>query len=101
MALVTYLTLEYGLDYSEASSQNMYYNLEGPNINYVLLLDDGVKTHNWEVDLGVILEISTDMTTNLGCRWQGRSSYFSDYSSISSNDLSSSEICFLELMLSL
>ena len=41
-----YLTLEYGLDYSEASSQNMYYNVEGPNINYVLLLDDGVKTHN-------------------------------------------------------
>ena len=58
------MTLEYGLDYSETSSQNMYYNLEGPNINYVLLLDDGVKTHNWEVDLGVILEISTDMTTN-------------------------------------
>ena len=96
-----YITLEYGLDYSETSNQNMYYNVEGPNINYVLLLDNGVKTHNWEVDLGVILEISTDMTTNLGCRWQGRSSYFSDYSSISSNDLSSSEICFLELMLSL
>ena len=96
-----YITLEYGLDYSETSNQNMYYNVEGPNINYVLLLDNGVKTHNWEVDLGLILEISTDMTTNLGCRWQGRSSYFSDYSSISSNDLSSSEICFLELMLSL
>ena len=32
---------------------------------------------------------------------QGRSSYFSDYSSISNNDLSSSDICFLELMLSI
>ena len=37
-----------------------------------------LKAHNWEVDLGVILEISTDMTTNLGCRWQGRSDYSSD-----------------------
>ena len=99
--VMPYMTLEYGLDYSETSSQNMYYNVEGPNINYVLLLDNGVKTHNWEVDLGLILEISTDMTTNLGCRWQGRSSYLSDFSSISSNDLSSSEICFLELMLSI
>ncbi len=70
-------------------------------INYILQLDNGVKAHNWEVDLGVILEISTDMTTNLGCRWQGRSDYSSDYASITSNDLSSSEICFLELMLSL
>ena len=96
-----YLILEYGLDYSETSSQNMFYTVEGPNINYVLQLDNGVKAHNWEVDLGVILEISTDMTTNLGCRWQGRSDYSSDYASITSNDLSSSEICFLELMLSL
>ena len=95
------MTLEYGLDYSETSSQNMYYNVEGPNINYVLQLDNGVKTHNWEADLGLILEISTDLTTNLGCRWQGRSSYLSDFSSISDNDLSQSEICFLELMLSL
>ena len=79
----------------------MYYTLQGPSINYILDLDDGMKAHNWEVDLGLMLEISTDMTTNVGCRWQGRSSYLSDYSSISSNDLSSSEICFLELMLSL
>ena len=96
-----YLILEYGLDYSETSSQNMFYTVEGPNINYILQLDNGVKAHNWEVDLGVILEISTDMITNLGCRWQGRSDYSSDYASITSNDLSSSEICFLELMLSL
>ena len=96
-----YLILEYGLDYSETSSQNMFYTVEGPNINYILQLDNGVKAHNWEVDLGVILEISTDMTTNLGCRWQGRSDHSSDYASITSNDLSSSEICFLELMLSL
>ncbi len=99
--LMPYMILEYGIDYSETSSQNMYYNVEGPNINYILQLDDGVKAHNWEVDLGVMLEISPDMTTNLGCRWQGRSSYSSDYSNISINDLSSSEICFLELMLSL
>ena len=99
--VMPYMTLEYGLDYSETSSQNMYYNVEGPNINYVLQLDNGVKTHNWEADLGLILEISTDLTTNLGCRWQGRSSYLSDFSSISDNDLSQSEICFLELMLSL
>ena len=59
------MTLEYGLDYSETSSQNMYYTVEGPNINYILQLDNGVKAHNWEVDLGVILEISPDMITNL------------------------------------
>ncbi len=99
--LMPYITLEYGIDYSETSNQNMYYNSEGPNINYILQLDDGVKAHNWEVDLGLVLEITPDMTTNLGCRWQGRSSYSSDYSSISINDLSQSEICFLELMLSL
>jgi len=99
--LMPYMTLEYGIDYSETSSQNMYYNVEGPNINYILQLDDGVKAHNWEVDLGLILEIAPDMTTNLGCRWQGRSDYVSDLSSISNNDLSQSEICFLELMLSL
>ena len=93
-----YVTLEYGFDYSKTSSQNMYYNSEGPNVNYILKLDDGMKAHNWEVDLGLMLEISTDMTTNVGCRWQGRSSYLSDYSSISKNDLSSSEVCFLELM---
>ena len=99
--LMPYMTLEYGIDYSETSSQNMYYNVEGPNINYILQLDNGVKAHNWEVDLGLILEIAPDMTTNLGCRWQGRSDYVSDLSSISNNDLSQSEICFLELMLSL
>ena len=99
--VMPYMTLEYGLDYSETSSQNMYYTVEGPNINYILQLDNGVKAHNWEVDLGVILEISPDMTTNLGCRWQGRSDYSSDFASISNDDLSQSEICFLELMLSL
>jgi outer membrane autotransporter protein len=96
--VMPYATLEYGFDYSKTSSQNMYYNSEGPNVNYILKLDDGMKAHNWEVDLGLMLEISTDMTTNVGCRWQGRSSYLSDYSSISKNDLSSSEVCFLELM---
>ena len=99
--VMPYMTLEYGLDYSETSSQNMYYTVEGPNINYILQLDNGVKAHNWEVDLGVMLEISPDMTTNLGCRWQGRSDYSSDFASISNDDLSQSEICFLELMLSL
>ena len=96
--VMPYATLEYGFDYSKTSSQNMYYNSEGPSINYLLELDDGMKAHTWEVDIGLMLEISTDMTTNIGCRWQGRSSYLSDYSSISKNDLSSSEVCFLELM---
>ena len=63
--VMPYMTLEYGLDYSETSSQNMYYTVEGPNINYILQLDNGVKAHNWEVDLGVILEISPDMTTRV------------------------------------
>ena len=93
-----YISLEYGLDYSKTSSQNMYYNLEGPNTNYKLKLDDGMKAHNWEIDIGLMLEIFNDMNTNIGCRVQGRSSYLSDYSSISNNDISSSEDCFLELM---
>ena len=40
-----YLILEYGLDYSETSSQNMFYTVEGPNINHVLQLDNGVMAH--------------------------------------------------------
>ena len=96
--VMPYMTLEYGLDYSKTSSQNMYYTVEGANKNYILELDDGVKTHNWQVDIGLMLEIFNDMNTNIGCRVQGRSSYLSDYSSISNNDISSSEDCFLELM---
>ncbi len=96
--LMPYITLEYGLDYSETTSQNMYYTLEGPNKNYILELDDGMKAHNWEVDIGLMLEIFTAMNTTIGCRWNGRSSYFSDYSSVTNNDISSSEVCFLELM---
>jgi hypothetical protein len=57
-----------------------------------------MKAHNWEVDIGLMLEISTYLNTNIGCRWEGRSSYISDYSSISKNDLSSSEVCFFELI---
>ena len=93
-----YMTLEYGLDYSKTSSQNMYYTVEGASRNYLLELDDGVKAHNWEVDIGLMLELFPDMNTNIGCRWQGRSNYLSDYSSVSNNDISSSEVCFLELM---
>ncbi|MFL2724911.1 MAG: Calx-beta domain-containing protein, partial [Gammaproteobacteria bacterium] len=96
--VMPYITLEYGLDYSETSSQNMYYTVEGASRNYVLELDDGMKAHNWEVDIGLMLEIFTAMNTTIGCRWQGRSSYLSDYSSVSNNDISSSEVCFLELM---
>ena len=93
-----YITLEYGLDYSRTSSQNMYYSIEGPSINYILDLDDGMKAHNWEVDIGLMLQISTGLSTNIGCRWQGRSNYLSDFSSISKNDLSSSEVCSLDLL---
>ncbi|MFL2723577.1 MAG: Calx-beta domain-containing protein, partial [Gammaproteobacteria bacterium] len=96
--VMPYMTLEYGLDYSETDSQNMYYTVEGENRNYLLELDDGMKAHNWEVDIGLMLEIFTAMNTTIGCRWQGRSSYLSDYSSVSNNDISSSEVCFLELM---
>jgi Autotransporter beta-domain. len=96
--VMPYMTIEYGLDYSKTSSQNMYYTVEGANRNYILELDDGMKTHNWEVELGLMFEIFTAMNTNIGCRQQGRSSYFSDYSSVSNNDISSSEVCFLELM---
>ena len=96
--VMPYMTLEYGLDYSKTSSQNMYYTVEGASRNYVLELDDGMKAHNWEVDIGLMLEIFTDINTNIGCRWQGRSNYLSDYSSVSNNDISSSEVCFLELM---
>jgi len=76
----------------------MYYTVEGASRNYLLELDDGVKAHNWEVDIGLMLELFPDMNTNIGCRWQGRSNYLSDYSSVSNNDISSSEVCFLELM---
>ena len=93
-----YVSLEYGFDYSKTSSQNMYYTLEGPSINYLLELDDGMKAHNWEVDIGLMLEISSYLNTNIGCRWEGRSNYLSDFSSISKNDLSSSEVCFFELI---
>ena len=96
--VMPYITIEYGLDYSKTTSQNMYYTVEGANKNYVLELDDGMKAHNWEVDIGLMLEIFSAMNTNIGCRWNGRSSYFSDYSSISNDDISSSEVCFLELM---
>ena len=96
--VMPYMKLEYGLDYSKTSSQNMYYTVEGPNKNYILELEDGMKAHNWEVDIGLMLEIFTTMNTNIGCRRQGRSNYFSDYSSITENDISSSEVCFIELM---
>ena len=93
-----YISLEYGLDYSKTSSQNMYYNLEGPNTNYKLKLDDGMKAHNWEVDIGLMLEISRYLNTNIGCRWEGRSNYLSDFSGIDKNDISTSEVCFFELI---
>ena len=51
--VMPYITFEYGLDYSETSSQNMYYTVEGPTRNYILDLDDGMKTHNWQVDIGL------------------------------------------------
>ena len=85
--IMPYMTLEYGLDYSETSSQNMYYTVEGPSINYTLELDDEMKAHNWEVDIGLMLEIFTAMNTTIGCRWHGRSNYFSDYSSVTNNDI--------------
>ena len=44
----------------------MYYTLQGLSINYLLDLDDGMKAHNWEVDLGLMLQISPDMSTNIG-----------------------------------
>ena len=96
--VMPYINLEYGLDYSKTSSQNMYYTIEGASRNYILELDDGMKAHNWEVDVGLILEIFTNMNANVGCRREGRSSYLSDSSSVTNNDLSSSEVCFLELM---
>ena len=97
--VMPYMTLEYGLDYSKTTSQNMYYTVEGANRNYILELDDGMKTHNWEVDVGLILEVFTDMNTNIGCRKEGKSSYLSEYSSVSNNDIWSSYlICYLELM---
>ena len=91
-----YISLEYGLDYSKTSSQNMYYNLEGPNTNYKLKLDDGMKAHNWEVDIGLMLEISRYLNTNIGCRLEGRSNYLSDFSGIDKNDISTSEVCFFD-----
>jgi hypothetical protein len=96
--VMPYINFEYGLDYSKTSSQNMYYNVEGASRNYILELDDGMKAHNWEVDIGLMLEIFSNMNTNIGCRREGRSSYLSDSSSVTNNDLSSSEVCFLELM---
>ena len=96
--VMPYINLEYGLDYSKTSSQNMYYTVEGASKNYILELDDGMKAHNWEVDVGLILEIFTNMNANIGCRREGRSSYLSDSSSVTNNDLSSSDVCFLELM---
>ena len=96
--VMPYMSLEYGLDYSETTSQSMFYTVEGASKNYTLELDDGMKAHNWEVDIGLMLEIFTAMNTTIGCRWQGRSSYLSNYSSVSNNDISSSEVCFVELM---
>ena len=96
--VMPYINLEYGLDYSKTSSQNMYYTVEGASRNYILELDDGMKAHNWEVDVGLIVEVFTNMNANIGCRREGRSSYLSDSSSVTNNDLSSSEVCFLELM---
>ena len=96
--VMPYMTLEYGLDYSKTSSQSMYYTVEGASRTYILELDDGMKAHNWEADVGLILEVFNNMNTNIGCRWQGRSSYLSDSSSVTNNDLSSSEVCYLELM---
>jgi hypothetical protein len=96
--VMPYMKLEYGLDYSKTSSQNMYYTVEGPNKNYILELEDGMKAHNWEVDIGLMLEISRYLNTNIGCRWEGRSNYLSDFSGIDKNDISTSEVCFFELI---
>ena len=63
-----YINLEYGLDYSKTSSQNMYYPIDGASRNYILELDDGMKAHNWEVEVGLIREIVRNMTANGGCR---------------------------------
>ena len=57
-----------------------------------------MKAQNRAVDHGLMLEISTYLNTNIGCRREGRSNYLSDFSSISKNDLSSSEVCFFELI---
>ena len=96
--VMPYVTLEYGLDYSETSAQNMYYTVEGASRNYILELGDGMKAHNWEVDIGLMIETFAAMNTTIGCKWQGRSDYLSTYSSVTNNDISSAEICFLELM---
>ncbi|MDA9079679.1 autotransporter domain-containing protein, partial [Gammaproteobacteria bacterium] len=96
--VMPYVTFEYGLDYSETSAQNMYYTVEGANRNYILELGDGMKAHNWEVDIGLMIETFAAMNTTIGCKWQGRSDYLSTYSSVTDNDISSAEICFLELM---
>ncbi|MDC1008598.1 Calx-beta domain-containing protein [Gammaproteobacteria bacterium] len=96
--VMPYVTFEYGLDYSETSAQNMYYTVEGANRNYILELGDGMKAHNWEVDIGLMIETFAAMNTTIGCKWQGRSDYLSAYSSVTNNDISSAEICFLELM---
>ncbi|MDB4842362.1 autotransporter domain-containing protein, partial [Gammaproteobacteria bacterium] len=96
--VMPYVTFEYGLDYSETSAQNMYYTVEGANRNYILELGDGMKAHNWEVDIGLMIETFAAMNTTIGCKWQGRSDYLSTYSSVANNDISSAEICFLELM---
>ena len=96
--VMPYVTFEYGLDYSETSAQNMYYTVEGANRNYILELGDGMKAHNWEVDIGLMIETFAAMNTTIGCKWQGRSDYLSTYSSVTNNDISSAEICFLELM---
>ena len=73
--VMPYVTLEYGLDYSETAAQNMYYTVEGANINYILELGDGMKAHNWEVDIGLMIETFAAMNTTIGCKWQGRSDY--------------------------
>ena len=50
----------------------MYYTVEGASKNYILELDDGMKAHNWEVDVGLILEVFTNMNANIGCRREGK-----------------------------
>ena len=37
-----------------------------------------MKAHNWEVDIGLMLEIYNSVNANIGCRWEGRSNYLSD-----------------------
>jgi hypothetical protein len=96
--VMPYVTFEYGLDYSETSAQNMYYTVEGASRNYILELGDGIKAHNWEVDIGLMIETIAAMNTTIGCKWQGRSDYLSTYSSVTNNDISSADLCFLELM---